>query len=222
MEKSTRELRKENNRLDGLIKEENQAVFTDIVCYLRGSKLSEHDVEVVRFDLTSMVLEAQERGENIESLFGKCRGCKEFCDEIIDSLPKKTKFQAACEFFSTFFLACAVSLLIGIIFSAGFLGKIIKGKLPNASIEISIGEGIVIILIVVIAYVLVKLVMRSAFESETIFFKISTIAVSTVASAVLIFLPLLLRDTLFTLNLFVGIAIVVFMFIASKTLERFV
>ena len=95
MEKSTHELRKENNRLDGLIKEENQAVFTDIICYLRGSKLSEHDIEVVRFDLTSMVLEAQERGENIESLFGKCRNYKEFCDEIIDSLPKKTKFQAA-------------------------------------------------------------------------------------------------------------------------------
>lgn len=216
-----RELRKENNRLDGLINEENQAVFTDIICYLHGSKLSEHDVEVVRFDLTSMVLEAQERGENIESLFGKCRDYKEFCDEIIDSLPKKTKFQAACEFFSMFFLACAVSLLIGIIFSAGFFGNIIKGKLPAASIKISVGEGIVIILIVVIAYALVKLVMRSAFESETIFFKISMIAVITVASAVLIFLPLLLRDTLLTLDLFVGIAIVVLMFGAGKTLERF-
>ena len=121
-----------------------------------------------------------------------------------------------------FFLACAVSLLIGIIFSAGFFGNIIKGKLPAASIKISVGEGIVIILIVVIAYALVKLIVRSAFESETIFFKISTIAVITVAFAVLIFLPLLLRDTLITLDLFVGIAIVVLMFIASKMLERFV
>ncbi len=222
MEKSTRELRKENNRLDGLIKEENQAVFTDIICYLRASKLSEHDVEVVRFDLTSMVLEAQERGKNIESLFGKCKDYKEFCDEIIDSLPKKTKLQAACEFFSTFFLACAVSLLIGIIFSAGFLGKVIKGKLPAASIEISVGEGIVIILIVVIAYAVVKLVMRSAFESETMFFKILIMAVSTVVLAVLVFLPLLLRDTLLTLDLFVGITIVVLTFGAGKTLERFV
>lgn len=94
--------------------------------------------------------------------------------------------------------------------------------MPAASIEISVGEGICIILIIVIAYALFKLVVRSAFESETIFFKILTIAVSTVASAVLIFLPLLLRDTLLTLDLFVGIAIVVLMFIASKTLERFV
>ena len=77
-------------------------------------------------------------------------------------------------------------------------------------------------MIVVIAYALVKLIVRSAFESETIFFKISTIAVITVAFAVLIFLPLLLRDTLITLDLFVGIAIVVLMFIASKMLERFV
>lgn len=217
-----RELRKENNRLDGLINEENQAVFTDIICYLRGSKLSEHDVEIVRFDLTSMVLEAQERGENIESLFGKCKGYKEFCNEIIDSFPKKTKLQTACEFFSTFFLVCAVSLLIGIIFSADFLGKIIKGKLPAAAIEISVGEGIGIILLVVIAYALFKLVTRSAFESEKIFFKILTIAVSIVAYVVLIFLPLLLKDELLTLDLFVGIAIVVLMFGAGKTLERFI
>ena len=47
-------------------------------------------------------------------------------------------------------------------------------------------------------------------------------SVITVAFAVLIFLPLLLRDTLITLDLFVGIAIVVLMFIASKMLERFV
>ena len=33
--------------------------------------------------------------------------------------------QPTTVFFSTFFLACAASLLIGIIFSAGFLGKMI-------------------------------------------------------------------------------------------------
>ena len=119
-------------------------------------------------------------------------------------------------------MVCAVSLLIGIVFSADFFGKIIKGKLPAAAIEISVGEGIGIILLVVIAYALFKLVTRSAFESEKIFFKILTIAVSIVAYVVLIFLPLLLKDELLTLDLFVGIAIVVLMFGAGKTLERFI
>lgn len=221
MEKSTRELRKENNRLDGLIKEENQEVFTDIICYLRGSGLSEHDIETVRSDLTAMVLDAQERGEDIGSIFGKCRDYREFCDEIVDSLPKRTRLQAACGFFSTILTACAVSLLIGMIFSFSFLGRIIRGKILSAAIEISVGEAISAVLIVVAAFLLVKLVMRSAFESETLFFKLLMIAVSIVVSAVLIFLPLVLKSTLFTLNLFAGIAVVLGMFAAGRILEGF-
>ena len=63
MNKKARKLNKENNRLDELIKEENQEIFTNMICYLRGSDLSDYNIEVVRNDLTEMVLSAQERGE---------------------------------------------------------------------------------------------------------------------------------------------------------------
>ena len=57
MNKETRLLNKENNILDSKIKEENQATFTDMICYLRSSNLSAYNIEVVRNDLTEMILQ---------------------------------------------------------------------------------------------------------------------------------------------------------------------
>ena len=64
-----KELNKKNNLLDKEILEENQEIFTDIICYIRSADLSDYDVEVVRRDLTEMIIEAQERGEKVTSLF---------------------------------------------------------------------------------------------------------------------------------------------------------
>lgn len=78
-----------NNELDKKQSEENNAVMTDIVCYLRVSNISEHDQEVVRHDLLEMVLSAQERNEDIRTVFGE--DYKSFCDEIIAVFPQKNK-----------------------------------------------------------------------------------------------------------------------------------
>ena len=91
MNKKARKLNKENNRLDELIKEENQEIFTNMICYLRGSDLSDYNIEVVRNDLTEMVLSAQERGEGINQVVGN--DYKEFCDSIIETFPGKTMFE---------------------------------------------------------------------------------------------------------------------------------
>lgn len=64
MNSKTKKLNKQNNILDRQISKENQSIFTDMICYLRGSNISEYDIEVVRQDLTEMVLSAQKRGES--------------------------------------------------------------------------------------------------------------------------------------------------------------
>ena len=43
MYQKRKELNRENNTLDKQIFAENQGVFTDMICYLRGSSLSAYD-----------------------------------------------------------------------------------------------------------------------------------------------------------------------------------
>ena len=81
MYQKRKELNRENNTLDKQIFAENQGVFTDMICYLRGSSLSAYDQERVRRDLTEMVLDAQERGDTLSDVIGG--DYKAFCDEII-------------------------------------------------------------------------------------------------------------------------------------------
>lgn len=66
MNKKTKELLKANNKREELVNEENDEVLTDMICYLRASNVSEYDQELVRADLTEMILDAQERGEDIK------------------------------------------------------------------------------------------------------------------------------------------------------------
>ena len=95
MNKKTKEILKANNEREELINEENDKVLTDMICYLRGSNISEYEQELVRADIIEMVLDAQERGENINSVFGG--NYKEICDNIIAELPQKTTKQKVLE-----------------------------------------------------------------------------------------------------------------------------
>ena len=53
MHQKRKELNRENNALDKKICAENQGVFTDMICYLRGSSLSAYDQERVLFSKTA-------------------------------------------------------------------------------------------------------------------------------------------------------------------------
>lgn len=65
MTKKLEELRRINNDLDAKISEENQPLFTDMICYIRSANISALSQEMVRRDLSEIVLSAQSRGEKI-------------------------------------------------------------------------------------------------------------------------------------------------------------
>ncbi len=88
MSNKLEKLRKLNNNLDKKINKENQPMFTDVICYIRSGNISAFNQEMVRRDLSEMVLSAQNRGENITDVIGG--DFKEFCDEVIANLPPKT------------------------------------------------------------------------------------------------------------------------------------
>ena len=84
MKQSAVELKKRNNRRDGMLSMENKEWMTKMVCYLRTRSVEEKRLEDIRQDITDMLLEAQDRGESANQVLGG--NYQQFCDEIIDSL----------------------------------------------------------------------------------------------------------------------------------------
>ena len=85
MRKQTKLLLEENNRLEEALQPEARSLLTDVVVYLRGSRVSTWEQEQVRRDVTRMLLDAQARGEDAREVIGP--DPRVFCDSVIEALP---------------------------------------------------------------------------------------------------------------------------------------
>ena len=85
MRKQTKLLLEENNRLEEALQPEARSLLTDVVVYLRGSRVSTWKQEQVRRDVTRMLLDAQARGEDAREVIGP--DPRVFCDSVIEALP---------------------------------------------------------------------------------------------------------------------------------------
>ena len=81
MRKKTKRLLEENNQAEAALNEQGKKLLTDIVVYLRGSRITTWEQEQVRRDITQMLLDAQARGEQAEAVnsatafLRSCRQC---------------------------------------------------------------------------------------------------------------------------------------------------
>lgn len=66
MNKLAKELLKKNNNREKAIFDENKEIYTNMIVYLRGSDLSEYNQEVVRGDIIELIIDGQQRGDNIK------------------------------------------------------------------------------------------------------------------------------------------------------------
>lgn len=136
MNKKTKVLLKENNEFEkDNLSERSKNVMTDIVCYLRGSDLSEYNQEIVRRDINCMISDGEKRGETPELVVGT--EYQEFCDEIIKSFPKRTMGEKVIEYVNTLTVSVSVIAFIWLI------GKVIQAMMSGTSVfflHISMGE----------------------------------------------------------------------------------
>lgn len=223
MTPKTRMLQKENNRLDEQILEENQEKFTDMICYLRGSDLTEYDVESVRHDLTEMVLAAQQRGEGIDAVIGE--DYKEFCDSVIETLPKKTPKQKLVEKLDMICLCLSILFAINIVLSRDTIEMIknaIIGGQVNLNIAISKWTALSFIIIIFLAYLIVNGIVKNALEEKKVQRKGAWIVGTLVVLLLLMVFAWVGKGTLFTMNIFVACAVTVALFGLHKGLENIV
>jgi len=223
MNKQTKDLNQSNNTLDEQISPENHEAFTDIICYLRGADISEYHQEVIRLDLLEMVLSAQERGENIQAVVGQ--DYKYFCDDIIASLPPKTKKEKVFAFFDIFCWCLSILSAINIVIANETINLIrnsLTGQPLNFQIAISVGSVISALLILVIAVLVVEVILKNAFSigKKEKMHKAKAFLIGAGITAVFLLIAWLGRATLFTVNIFVACVFTVTLYFAHRVLAK--
>lgn len=163
MNKKTRNLLRENNEYErNNLSEHSKNVMTDLVCYLRGSNLSEYNQEIVRRDIDYMLADGEGRGETPESIIGS--DYQLFCDEIIKSFPERTMSEK---------LIGEVNEVTGAISIIAFIwlfGKILQAVIQYTSIfqlHITLGEIIGGIILILEAKIILNYVTRRAFSESS-------------------------------------------------------
>lgn len=222
MGNKVKELQKQNNKLDKRINSENQEVFTDMICYIRGADISDYNQELVRRDLTEMMLSAQERGENIYHVIGG--DFKEFCDNVIANIPPKTMKEKLLDSLDSLCVILSILGTINIVFSKELfvmLQGLSKAKTVNYNIDITIGTIISTIIILIASFGIVKIIMKHSFQKQSKNIRIlKGFLVGGGIMAVFLVIAKFGEAVSFSINIFWAIAAVIALFAGHKLLSK--
>ena len=216
MKKETKELLKKNNENEKNILEENDEIYTNMIVYLRGANISEYNQEKVREDLIAMILDGQERGDDIQKVIGE--NYKEICDEIIAEIPKKTVKENVMY---ALMLTLDIVWIVGVISVIKTLIIMLAKNSKDMTFVFSLGDLISWGMIVFVAYLVVYYICSTTFrEKERETNKVlSFIIIWFVCCIILcaIILPsLLIKVTIFSVH--IGVAALIFgaIFVISR------
>jgi len=161
MNKLAKELLKKNNNREKAIFDENKEIYTNMIVYLRGSDLSEYNQEVVRGDTIELIIDGQQRGDNIKKVMGG--RYKEICDQIIEAMPKKTKKDKVMDFLD---MSLHALWVLGVISLAkNFIISLISNK-AGFEFILTVGDIINGLAIILIANVIVLYITKTAFGAK--------------------------------------------------------
>lgn len=221
----TKELHKLNNQLNEKIDANNQPIFTDIICYIRSSNISYYNQELVRHDLSKMILSAQARGEDIYSVIGG--DFKDFCDEIIANIPPKTTKDKIYEGLDIFCSSMAILGTINILFSKDLrrvIGAMVSKQATSYSMGVSLGMILSTAIIMMAAIIIVSIISKNAFkkskESSSLHKVVVGGTVGAGIMAMFIFIAKFGNHIVFSVNIFFAMLVLVGFYIAHKLLSR--
>lgn len=156
MNRHTKALLKENNELENKLGIEENDILTDIVVYIRGSKISEYNQEIVRRDITNMLIEGQERGQAVRDVIGD--DYKAFCDAVIAEMPEMTAKERVLNAVQIAFMCFGIILLIWFVFS------LVRGSFRE--VYITLGDIVSGVVIILSAIGIVMAITKDVFNDE--------------------------------------------------------
>lgn len=213
MNKATKQLLEENNQKEKNLSPEGQKVLTDIVAYLRGTSVPIEEQELVRRDITEMLLEGEQRDQSAQEVIGT--DYQAFCDEILAELPKRSAGQRAVYGLSVVSLSAAVLVAIWLGFS--LFTAVIQGPF-TLWLPVKLGQLLGGALIIAFSYGLVEYVCRTSFEDRSPT-KVQVIGIF-VGMVLFFLICMLLRQTLFNLHAGVAVVLIAVLFLIYKVTDR--
>lgn len=215
------ELRTHNCQLEEKLSKSENEDLTKIVAYLRGSKLSEMNQELVRQDILDIILSAKERGEEMQHAIGI--DYKVFCDEIIEQFKPKSKKEKIADMMDTIFRCASILVLIKMVFyTAGLVrNAVLKGPI-ELSVPIQYLDIFSMSILVATSCIVVEVILKDAFDKNG---KRTNIIVGVALVAPILTFSLMYALNIgtavaFEINLIVGYLISVFMYVVSKIYEK--
>ena len=214
MNKLTKELLKKNNSADKAVFHENQEIYTNMIVYLRGSDLAVYNQEVVRGDIIDLIIDGQQRGDDIQKVMGG--RYKEICDEIVDAMPLKTKKDKAMEFID---MSLNVLWVLGLIAIINDLITSLTSEATGFNFILTVGDIISLISIVVIANAIVWHITKTTFKKKKdkkIVAFLKTWLICMLIFAATILSSILFRTIVVSIPLWIAAIIVLFIFVIWK------
>lgn len=160
MSKRTKELLRANNALDAQLNKDNQQMMTNIVVYIRSANISEYEQELVRRDITHMLLDAQAEGRTAAEVLGE--DAQAFCEAVIAALPPRSSGERALGNVRDGLLAVVV---LGVIW-------LVSGAIDMAGhrawpyLPLTLGDVIGQVLILAAAFYIFHSISRHAFDDK--------------------------------------------------------
>lgn len=213
MSKRTDQLREENNRREKSLGAESNAVLTDIVVYLRTSRLGGYDQELVRRDIAQMLLEGEKRGQTAREVIGG--DYKKFCDDIISEFPQQAVSVRALSALRTFFLCAAVLLTIKA--ASGALSGLLSGG-RWYHLTITLGDVLGFGLVLLAASAIFVFISKKSFDSAALgSWKSSSVLFAVVF--VIICVYVFVRSPLFEMHLALFALLPILSYAAYKLID---
>ena len=158
MHKETKALLQENNQRETLLSPNFQSVLTDMVVYLRASRLPFSLQEQVRRDITDMFLAGQEKGASPAEIIGM--DFQEYCDRLLQELPQNNRrTQTLCTIRDMSLVLCVGMAVL-------FLPELIGVLLSHTPfLTLTLGKLIFFVILITFAYALVENIRKNAFTS---------------------------------------------------------
>lgn len=189
------------------------------------ANISDYNQELIRCDLSEMILSAQDRGEDIHLVIGG--DFKAFCDEVIASLPPKSAKDNLYERLDIFCSSMAILGTINILFSKDLrrvIAEIVSKQATNYNIGISLGMIISTAIIMAAAIFIVNIILKNALKrvSHSNRFKRMLIGGGVGAGIMALFIIIAKfgNRVVFSVNIFLALLLLLVLFITHKLLSR--